>query len=71
MVNSKKMNNNFLISICIPSYNRPKELNRLLNSIDNKNNSLSISLGPRVMRSDTAVVAILAIFQMIIGDWKE
>jgi 16S rRNA (uracil1498-N3)-methyltransferase len=41
------------------------------NSIDNKNNSLSISLGPRVMRSDTAVVAILAIFQMIIGDWKE
>ena len=41
------------------------------NSIDNKNNSLSISLGPRVMRSDTAVVAILAIFQMIIGDWKK
>ena len=41
------------------------------NSIDNKNNSLSISLWPRVMRSDTAVVAILAIFQMIIGDWKK
>ena len=28
------MNNSFLISICIPSYNRPKELDRLLNSID-------------------------------------
>ena len=34
------MNNNFLISICIPSYNRPKELDRLLNSIDNANKSL-------------------------------
>jgi len=28
------MNNSFLISICIPSYNRPKELSRLLNSIE-------------------------------------
>jgi abequosyltransferase len=28
------MNNSFLISICIPSYNRPQELNRLLSSID-------------------------------------
>lgn len=28
------MKNQFLISICIPSYNRPVELNRLLNSID-------------------------------------
>ena len=34
------MNNNFLISICIPSYNRPKELGRLLESIDNKNKQL-------------------------------
>ena len=41
------------------------------NNIENKNNSMSISLGPRVIRSDTAVVAILAIFQMIIGDWKK
>ena len=40
------------------------------NIINKKNNSMSISLGPRIMRSDTAVVAILAIFQMIIGDWK-
>jgi len=30
------MNNNILISICIPSYNRPQELNRLLRSIDTK-----------------------------------
>lgn len=30
------MNENKLVSICIPSYNRPKELYRLLNSIDSK-----------------------------------
>ena len=29
------MSSDFLISICIPSYNRPLELNRLLNSIEN------------------------------------
>ena len=34
------MNNDFLISICIPSYNRPKELTRLLESIHNKNKQL-------------------------------
>ena len=39
-------------------------------AINKKNNSISISLGPRIMRSDTAVVAILAIFHMTIGDWK-
>ena len=34
------MNNDFLISICIPSYNRPKELTRLLESIHNKHKQL-------------------------------
>ncbi len=38
--------------------------------IKEKNNSIGISLGPRVLRSDTAVVAALAAFQMIIGDWN-
>ena len=38
--------------------------------INKKNNSLNISLGPRVLRSDTALVAVLSIFQSIIGDWK-
>ena len=32
--------NNFLISICIPSYNRPAELMGLLQSIDSENNDL-------------------------------
>ena len=35
-----------------------------------KNNSLNISLGPRILRSDTAAVAVLSIFQLIIGDWN-
>ena len=30
----------------------------------------SISLGPRILRADTAVVAALAIWQREIGDWK-
>lgn len=30
----------------------------------------SISLGPRILRADTAVVAALAIWQMQMGDWK-
>jgi len=28
------MDSNFMFSICIPSYNRPAELKRLLDSID-------------------------------------
>ena len=30
----------------------------------------SISLGPRILRADTAAVAVLAIWQMQMGDWK-
>jgi 16S rRNA (uracil1498-N3)-methyltransferase len=29
-----------------------------------------ISLGPRILRADTAAVAALAIIQSIIGDWR-
>lgn len=29
-----------------------------------------ISLGPRVMRADTAAVAILALFNAVLGDWR-
>jgi 16S rRNA (uracil1498-N3)-methyltransferase len=32
--------------------------------------SVSISLGPRVLRADTAAVAALAIVQAAIGDWR-
>ena len=30
----------------------------------------AISLGPRIMRADTAAVAILALVQAVMGDWK-
>ncbi|NRA87984.1 MAG: 16S rRNA (uracil(1498)-N(3))-methyltransferase [Rhizobiales bacterium] len=33
------------------------------------NNSLSISLGPRIMRADTAAIAALTLVQATIGDW--
>lgn len=32
---------------------------------------LSIPLGPRILRADTAAVAALAIIQAVIGDWRD
>jgi 16S rRNA (uracil1498-N3)-methyltransferase len=29
-----------------------------------------VSLGPRIMRADTAAVAILALVQATLGDWR-
>ena len=31
---------------------------------------IPISLGPRILRADTAAVAALAVIQAIIGDWR-
>ena len=31
--------------------------------------TLAVSLGPRIMRADTAAVAAMAAFQLVIGDW--
>lgn len=31
---------------------------------------VSISLGPRIVKADTAAVAALALIQAIIGDWR-
>jgi 16S rRNA (uracil1498-N3)-methyltransferase len=33
--------------------------------------SLSVSLGPRILRTDTAVVAALALVQARLGDWRK
>ena len=33
-------------------------------------NVLRISLGPRILRADTAAVAALALVQAVIGDWR-
>ncbi len=32
--------------------------------------TLPISLGPRILRADTAAVAALAVIQASIGDWR-
>jgi 16S rRNA (uracil1498-N3)-methyltransferase len=33
-------------------------------------NTVRLSLGPRILRSDTAAVAALALVQAVLGDWK-
>jgi 16S rRNA (uracil1498-N3)-methyltransferase len=33
-------------------------------------NTLRISLGPRILRADTAAVAALAVVQAVLGDWR-
>jgi 16S rRNA (uracil1498-N3)-methyltransferase len=37
----------------------------------NQPNTLRLSLGPRVLRADTAAVAVLALVQTVLGDWTE
>jgi 16S rRNA (uracil1498-N3)-methyltransferase len=37
--------------------------------ISNRQNSLKLSLGPRILRADTAAIAALACFQSVCGDW--
>lgn len=33
-------------------------------------NAVPVSLGPRIMRADTAIVAAMAVWQAILGDWQ-
>ena len=33
-------------------------------------NVVALSLGPRIMRADTAAVAVLALVQSVLGDWR-
>lgn len=33
-------------------------------------NAVALSLGPRIMRADTAAVAVLALVQAVLGDWR-
>src|SRR5258706_290761 len=35
-----------------------------------KNFVCPVSLGPRVMRADTAAVAVLALINAVLGDWR-
>ena len=38
--------------------------------ISQRNNTYAISLGPRILRAETAVIASLALLQAFHGDWK-
>ncbi|WP_373085187.1 16S rRNA (uracil(1498)-N(3))-methyltransferase [Sneathiella sp.] len=38
--------------------------------ISARNNTYSISLGPRILRAETAVIASLSLLQAFCGDWK-
>ena len=33
-------------------------------------NVVRLSLGPRILRADTAAVAVLALVQTVLGDWR-
>ena len=35
-----------------------------------RDNSVRVSLGPRILRADTAAVAALALVQAVLGDWR-
>lgn len=37
--------------------------------IERRSNASSVTLGPRILRADTAVIAALTIWQSILGDW--
>ena len=37
----------------------------------NLKNSVSLTLGKRILRSDTAIVSALSVFHSFLGDWKE
>ena len=36
----------------------------------NQPNIVRLSLGPRILRADTAAVAALALIQAVLGDWR-
>ena len=37
--------------------------------LDQRENCLKVSLGPRILRADTAAIAALTCFQSVYGDW--
>ncbi|MEQ9144099.1 MAG: 16S rRNA (uracil(1498)-N(3))-methyltransferase [Parvibaculaceae bacterium] len=39
-------------------------------SLRARDDTLALSLGPRIMRADTAAVAALAAVQLVVGDWR-
>ncbi len=39
-------------------------------NLDQRENCLKVSLGPRILRADTAMVAALTCYQSVFGDWQ-
>lgn len=39
-------------------------------SIRNRHNSIAVTLGPRILRADTAAVSALSLWQSFLGDWQ-
>jgi 16S rRNA (uracil1498-N3)-methyltransferase len=33
-------------------------------------NAVAVSLGPRILRAETAALAVLAVYMAIAGDWR-
>ena len=38
--------------------------------LSDQNNVFGLSLGPRVLKAETAAIALLAVFQALVGDWR-
>ncbi|MEC8153859.1 MAG: 16S rRNA (uracil(1498)-N(3))-methyltransferase [Pseudomonadota bacterium] len=36
-----------------------------------QDNVFGLSLGPRVLKAETAAIALLAVFQALVGDWDK
>jgi len=39
-------------------------------ALQKQSNVVRLSLGPRILRADTAAVAALALIQAVLGDWR-
>jgi 16S rRNA (uracil1498-N3)-methyltransferase len=65
--------------LCLPEIAEPRSFDAVIGSRDPKQerdallrlpNVVRLSLGPRILRADTAVVAALAVVQAVLGDWR-
>ena len=49
--------------------NTSVQTRQLLSAMLRQPRTLTLSLGPRILRADTAAVAALALVQAVLGDW--
>ena len=53
------------LSLVFPAYNEGDKIVRSLDYV------LPITLGPRILRAETAVVSALTLWQSQVGDWQK